>query len=301
MTHWPTDRAEDSRIPPALPRAFEEAAGRRSRTDSADRPGAWTWIWAVVLPAFTLGFEIVTGFCAALSFDPLPTMWHVPLVAAVPVVNAWTILALRRRDPRHVQALAGWNSLALGMCLAYTIVFIPLTPLAIPAIAVMGLGLVALSPLISWWATARLRGRLRKLAAGQPDGSPLPAAWKGMALGVGMLVLLGLPSLITLAGFRMATGEPARRAEGIRWLRDYGDPDLLLGWCFRVDRPLAPMGLVRGALQAMKLNIPGTREIDPAQAQQVFYRVTGNLYNAVEPPPLRGLRGGFIGPVTRPM
>ena len=49
-------------------------------------------------------FEVISGVCAALSFDPIPTIWHMLLIASVPVINGWSFVALWRGDRRHRRA-----------------------------------------------------------------------------------------------------------------------------------------------------------------------------------------------------
>ena len=45
------------------------------------------WTFGVVMPALVLVFEIFSSFCGSVFFDPIPTWWHVALVAMVPAVN----------------------------------------------------------------------------------------------------------------------------------------------------------------------------------------------------------------------
>jgi len=78
----------------------------------------------------------------------------------------------------------------------------------------------------------------------------------------------------------------------------YGNRDELLKWCFRTERPLAPAALIRALCHSLDMKIPGLKEIEPQQAQWLYYRITGTPYNAVRPPDVRGLRGGTLGSST---
>ena len=72
-------------------------------------------LFGVVLPVITLAFEYFTGMCAALLFDPLPTVWHILLVATVPLTNFLVWRAARNESTEH-QARLGWlNGFAFGI------------------------------------------------------------------------------------------------------------------------------------------------------------------------------------------
>src|SRR5438093_6712458 len=53
-------------------------------------------LFGVFLPLGTLFAELATHMCAGTFFDPIPTWWHVALVALVPVAN------LARSEERRV-------------------------------------------------------------------------------------------------------------------------------------------------------------------------------------------------------
>src|SRR5687767_2566378 len=57
--------------------------------------GIFFWLFGILLPLFTLGFELVTHACATDFFDPIPTWWHVLLVALVPASNLLVWARLR--------------------------------------------------------------------------------------------------------------------------------------------------------------------------------------------------------------
>lgn len=96
----------------------------------------------VGLPAFTLGFELVTRATASDLFDPLPTPLHVLLVALVPLANDWLLWAISRQRLREHPVLARLHGLVMGLSLLYALLFLSITPLAVITIAFMGLGLL---------------------------------------------------------------------------------------------------------------------------------------------------------------
>jgi len=181
--------------------------------------GALILAFGVVLPAFTLLFEVVTGLCAAIAFDPIPTIWHILLVACVPVANASAFVALRRDDPRHVRALTWLNSVAVGTSSCYTLTFLPLFPFAFMALAGFGVGFLPLTPAISLAVALVLRRKLRRFAAGSLNDA-LPGLWQGLSVAIGLLLLLQIPKMVTFAGAKLAIRETTRPT-GVRLLRTW--------------------------------------------------------------------------------
>ena len=71
--------------------------------------------FGVILPCVTIGVELVSGMCAAVLFDPLPTWGHVALNLAVPLAfgSAWWGLRAEAVRPWQVHLLG----LALGVAM----------------------------------------------------------------------------------------------------------------------------------------------------------------------------------------
>ncbi len=79
-----------------------------------------------------------------------------------------------------------------------------------------------------------------------------------------------------------ASDSPARRDEGVRWLRAYGSGDFMLRACY--ERSGLATDLV-GYL--FSLGDP----VSPAEAREIYYRVTGETFNTRLPP--RRLKGDW--------
>jgi len=256
-----------------------------------EKVGLLSVFFGVVLPIVTLLFEIFCGLCASVSFDPIPTVWHILLVALVPVANISAIVALRSGDFRHARLLLWMNGVAAGVSLCYAVAFLPFTPFAVMALAFCGAGLIPLTPLISMIATLVLRRKLCKQMSAA-DTSAGPGFGVCFSVALAALLLLELPEIIVYIGAKMALKQ-STQVDGLQMLRTYGDSGHLLRLCYRMDRPLSPRVLLDGALSY--LNMPRLREITPEQGQMLYYRVTGTPYNAVEPPDMRGVLGKSVG------
>ncbi len=243
-------------------------------------------IFGVLVPAATLGIEFFTGMCASAFFDPMPTFWHVAMVAWVPIANAVICAQLIRGRVDHPRR-AGWiNGLAIGIACYYAIVFIPFTPFAVLAVYFFGLGLLPLAPLLSLIVAARLRSALTRLAPSAPRPMQ-PRLLICILLVFATVFLLDAPKTITYAGLHMAVSEkPQTRVRGVRLLRRLGNRDLLLRACYVRNRQVADFMSFMYAMFARPLPFEDIRD--------TYYRVTGTPYNAVRPPSVRGIRGADL-------
>src|SRR3989442_12734415 len=91
---------------------------------------------------------------------------------------------------------------AFGIGLAYVLIYLPLTPFAIPGLIFYGIGLLPLTPLLSLIATLNLRHRL---SGTRDPGLHLPGLWPGAGLAWLVLLILALPSLLAEIGLRAAS------------------------------------------------------------------------------------------------
>lgn len=233
----------------------------------------------VLLPLFTLGFEWRTHGSAEAFFDPIPTIFHILLIAAVPLANALLLFELFRGPTRHARRVAWLNAFAIGVALFYALLYLPLTPIAPIAVLWMGIGLLPIAPLLS--LIAAIWGR-RLMARLTPPMPPLPQVWGGLVLALAALIAVDLPFTLTRAGLQMAASDSAPwQLRGIRWLRVLGDEKLMLRLCY------ARSGMSTDLLGMLfNLNEPISME----QARTVFYQVTGTSFNDHPAPMKRGMR-----------
>lgn len=190
-----------------------------------DLPGAGALTVASIFPAAVIAIELTTGLCAGVFFDPMPTVWHLLLVAFVPVCNVLLWRAVRGAS----NGTAGppiWLVVAAGaaVCVAasYTLLFLPMLPMALIAVP-FGVGLLPFAPVAGLvfalrWSFA--------VAATRHGGGRLLFA--GLALGAAALVLVDLRATMTQVALDRYGGDAAARASAVGLMRAWGDPALLL-------------------------------------------------------------------------
>lgn len=267
--------APEPTAPPLVP-ASAATAGASKRSGCLNLAlNAGFLIFGVILPLIAIGFEFCTGMCAAIFFDPLPTLGHVLLVALVPVANLLVWLAVRGHHWRHRTKLGWANGAAIAVALFYGLLFLPLTPFALIGV-VFGLGVLPLAPLLALVTTVLLRRRLRRMDGGT---RPLPGLWRGMALSLAALAVCTLPMVLTEAGMQMAASDVAAESNrGVRLLRAWGEEEQMLRVCYGRGRSETDW-------------YSWGKQINAETARAIYYRVTGVAFNAVPPPKLYAGRG----------
>lgn len=243
------------------------------------RPGRISFItlMGVVLPVLAMGFELATGFCRMTFFDPLPTFFHIAMFATIPLSNARLVLALSRDEPGLSAPWALLHVFSIGVAFFYSLVFLPITPVAVIALIFMGLGLLALAPMLA--VLCGLLGRKEmKRSTGQAPGR----LWHGLALAAVALMLVEAPASLTRIGMHMATdGTPEARLRGIKWLRAVGNEAVMLRLCYRQQGRATDLF---GTLLELH------RNADPEQARVIFYQMTGEAFNSRPAPVQREMR-----------
>ncbi|MBT9584938.1 hypothetical protein IV102_16465 [bacterium] len=158
----------------------------------------------ILLPLLALLVEACSGVCSANFVDPVPTLWHSLLILCVPGFHFhWT--HRQRRGP----LMGCWGGFALAICAVYSVLLLPLTPLASLALPWFGFGLLAFSPHLAFQATLRTV----VFDAGTRAGVYL-----------GILALLGANLPIVWTRHWIAS-------EDLFSLRYFGNRKLLLGAC----------------------------------------------------------------------
>lgn len=251
-----------------------------SQPGSQYRPGPnrFTLFAGVIMPAISVTLEATTHICAETFFDPIPTIWHLLLVVFVPLAQLHVWFALRRSAADRLAAAGFANAIAIGISLFYSIVYVPLLPISLLAL-LFGLGLLPLAPFLSLLAAVIMRMQLTRVAAAAPQRSfavKKRGLFTGLALTALIIGLVELPATLTTIGLQMATSaSPPMRAEGIRFLRQFGSQDALLRSCY------SQSGWATDLIgSAFSIRSPVTTE----EAQKIYYRVFGETFDKAIPP-----------------
>lgn len=247
-------------------------------------PNRFTFFAGVIMPALSITVEFTTHICAEIFFDPIPTIWHLLLVIFVPLAQLQVWFAIRRRDGDRL-ALAGFlNAVVIGISIFYSIVYLPLLPMAMLAL-LFGLGLLPLAPFLSLIASLIMRHQLKRVAATTPRRSftlKTSGLFAGLALTIAAVGMVEIPSMLTTYGLYMATSStPQTRSDGIRFLRTYGSKDALLRSCF--NRTGWATDVISSAFSIKN-------PVTPEEARKVYYRVTGEAFDASNPPQRDGVK-----------
>src|SRR5215510_255721 len=106
-------------------------------------------LFGVIYPAAVIGIELAWGLCSRTFFDPMPTYWHAAVIAFVPASNLLIWTHLQFGKSWNVKWLAFANGGAIAIAGFYTLLFLPLLPMAIIGILFV-IGLLPLAPLVSF-------------------------------------------------------------------------------------------------------------------------------------------------------
>lgn len=229
----------------------------------------------VVLPLIALVIELISGLCAGALFDPMPSVFHIMLVAAVPLANLCVLLALHSWPPGKFRTLALVNAGAIAVSLFYTLLFLPMLPIGLMGIVFFGLGLLPMAPLLALIAATSLRVHLARHVKAE---GPVASFWPGFLLALALLIGIDLPATLTRIGMEAAqSGSPQHQHDAIVWLRKVGNEEVLLRHCY------AQTGRASDLLGAFFSRVTS---VTPAQAQTTYFRVTGKAFNLTPLPDL---------------
>jgi hypothetical protein len=258
-------------------------------TNSQKQPGWLSLILSVIYPSAVIAVELYSNMCAEAFFDPMPTVYHMILVLLVPISNFLLWLKLRSDNTLNAGKLLLLSAVSIGVAFYYALVFLPLLPLGIIAIAFYGIGLLPLAPIVSLLMAIGLYYRLKNKHNDQTRKRYY--LFKGALTGIFVLFLLDIPSAATYFGAGLAQSHSLEtRESGIQLIRSIGDRDLLLRLCY--DGSRRATGLL--SLAAIRFGEHGT--VSSTKARELFYQVSGETFN-MHPLPYTGKSwrrfGGF--------
>jgi hypothetical protein len=122
-------------------------------------PGEAILLFGAIFPAAVIGLELISGMCANAFFDPLPTYWHALVAGLVPASNLLAWYYLQDSRQQGARWMAFLNGAAIPIAGFYTLLFLPLLPLAAIAI-IVAIGLMPFAPLASFVCAIKLCGAM---------------------------------------------------------------------------------------------------------------------------------------------
>ena len=247
----------------------------------------------VLLPAVAFVTELATQLCAESFFDPMPTWWHTFFVFFVAATNLQTWWAIRHNRLERIVWLGFANAVAIFIALFYTILFAPVLPIAVIGLLAFLLGLLPMAPLFSLIAAVLMRRELRRAS---PETKPFALRWQGLITGFVIVFLaIGIAEMtftLTKIGIEKASSAaPEEQAEGLRFIRRYGDENYLLRLCYSNSGVVTTDFLVNLFRKNKVLGFDSETESNSSlteKSRKVFYRLNGTDYRRVAPP--RGVK-----------
>ena len=267
----------------------------RKESSASSNPGYLSrnaWIFTILLPALALLVELLSHIGRSVYFDPIPTWFHVVLIALVPIafylvshINDCSELyedgdARRLKRPKITASLLGF--------IFPTIVYYAVLSLPVILVGVIGciilVGLLILTPFfvfIGWFpAVLKLRNTLEVTRNTQAK----KWLYYGMLTGLIGLVSIEMPDYLRQSALNKAVnGDVLAKQEGIDFLRNYANDEALLSMCYNERRGGRGIGgPIHRRASHLVYNYFNPFNINSKQARELYYRVTGNPFNSVK-------------------
>lgn len=239
------------------------------------KPGLILLFCGVIVPMFAIGIELSTHMCARMFFDPFPSPSHIVLVALVPLSNFLIWLSARRDMTESLGALTLGSGMAMGVAILYSLMFIPVAPLAMVAVLFFGFGLLPLSPILAIppiMKSGKYVCYLSKQKKTFYDGEQLKHI--GHMIILCTVLAVELPSTLTRLNLNEAANGK-KPGEAIEWLRTFGNQEVMLRACYeRSGRATDILGSL------YEISHPVSIE----KVRELFYVITGKPFNSVPLP-----------------
>ena len=265
------------------------AAWQRPKLNRGCRTTAFVFL-AILIPLAAILFELGSGILASISFDPMPTAVHVVLLFLIPLsfIFCECYLFSKSGAPkrRWTVAVFALNGYAVAVSTLYFIVYLPMIPLGLIAILLLGLGLGMFSPLFCMvGGFLQMRRMYRERQPSERNSRrPLVATILGIVFAVVLLGGLEAPAFVINQAIRMSCSEESdKRERGIRLIKMFGGEQDVLARCYG-RRPARGRRFVPFDWDAA----PEGRD----EYRKLYFRVTGRPFNSVPRP---GSRSGLLG------
>ncbi len=228
------------------------------------------FFFGVLVPFVTFAIELFTGFCANHLFDPMPTAAHVLLVALGPSTMLAWFLSKRHDAVKRWPLLLFLSGASLGVALYYCGVFGVLAPVGVIGVIWFGIGLLPLTPFLSFFASLAAWRRLRSLLdESELPSKAIPLGWIGFVSAVVAVGVLELAAFVThtqIARVELRS-DPVTIEKAAQIVRWFGSETTLHRSAFRFDpRFTGPTGFLFGLVESRR---------NSNAAELLYFRVTG--------------------------
>lgn len=204
--------------------------------------GLLTALFGIGLPMVALAVEIQEHLARDIFLDPIPSGFHVGLIAMVPLVMGLALVGLRGA---LIDFLFGT---VLFTCAFYAVAFAPIVPQGLLGIVFYGLGLLPLAPLLAFFTCLLIPNRV---------------VLSGTRMLLGFLFCL---LLFLVASWRLCLTRHWEITGDIASLRRWGDADVVYSDCSFSERS----GNVAGFFSPEKPQ--------PERAREMYWRMTGRSF-----------------------
>lgn len=231
-------------------------------------------VFGVILPLACICVEYCLRFCTNAFFDPIPSWFHVAMIAFVAYANGWLVFMLADPEYKPVRRDALVIGTGIGISLIYALRFIPIMPVGAMCLIAWGLGILTFGPLLSCIVGAFLARKLstRDVNSGSKAAPGVSRfVFFGVCIGVMCVFLSEMPHSITRHALQRAmSSDPLEARRGVNMLRSFGSQDELLKLCYSDKPQMSDFG---------NMAVGWFSGIDPLKTRRVFYRVTGIPFN----------------------
>ncbi len=226
--------------------------------------------------------ETFGSFCSSHFFDPMPTMWHVGVVAIVVYITAHQVVMRVNVTPTDYVRWAFPVGFALVVAFYYALLFVPLLPQGIIASLIL-VGLLPLVPLFTLVMLWKRWFEFMDMASAAGDAESRSTSrglgW-GAVAGVVVLLALEVPFYATRYMMSGALAESqGARTEQVQKLRAWGSESVMLSMCEDVaSRSLDPSDWLESDFLSARTR-PARLHTRVLRCRELYYQVTGRLYS----------------------
>lgn len=265
------------------------------------------WLLGFLYPVAALVVEVFFHLSAQAFINPIPTWFHTLLIALVASVNLYAGISCIRRRGRWLPLTCAMLGFSIVVSLVYSVVYLPVWPILITYLAIsifaflLPLILLAL-PFSPCFALAASWYYLCQLIKHNPAERALKQyAVVGAVFGILAITVAEIPRTVARIGLERMMVDSSD-SNMLNTMRLLASREVLLKKAYEMTGSLSSLGYRNistdidfiGWLTGMASTQLFSRQFNPettsdrppsaADAQRVYFQVTGSPYNSKPPP-----------------